>query len=105
LAIPIWAAAELASTIDPPRLRIAGAAARTTAKAEVRLVAMVSWNSSAVVRCAGLSSTDPARFATPSSRPCAATTSSTSAPTAAMSRASTTWAVAPVSAARASSAT
>jgi hypothetical protein len=78
LAMPIWAAAEAASTIDPPSDRMAGAAARTTANAEVRLVAIVSWNSSGVVRWAGLSSTDPARFATPSRRPWRPTTSSTS---------------------------
>src|SRR6056297_1141120 len=102
LAMPICAAAEEASTIDPPCSRMVGAAARTTANAEVRLVAIVSWNSSGVVRWAGFSSTDPARFATPSSRPCRATTSSIVVPTAAMSRASTVWLVPPISSASAS---
>ncbi len=103
LAIPSRAAAEEVRTIDPPVFLMARDAARTVANAEPRFVRKTSVHSSGVVRCAGLSRSDPTQFAIPSRRPWRVSTSLTHESTSDGSVASTLEVATPRSSARASS--
>jgi hypothetical protein len=79
LARPRRAAADDTRTTLPPPGCAASTrpAARTVANAVVRLSAIVRANSSAVVRCAGLSSSEPTQFTSPAIGPWRAATSAT----------------------------
>ena len=59
LARPIRAAALETSTTDPPSVFMSLPAARTQPKAESRLAESVPRHSAVVVRCAGLSRSEP----------------------------------------------
>src|SRR5271166_4713152 len=69
LANPMRTAAVESSTMEPPCCAIAAVAARTTAKADFRLVVIVASHSSSESRCAGLRRRDPTQFATPVTPP------------------------------------
>ena len=73
---PAIAAADETSTTDPP-FRKWRPAARTVAKAVVSDAATTPSYCSRDVRCAGLSSIDPAKHATPSRGPACSTARST----------------------------
>mmetsp|Transcript_44622 Transcript_44622/g.74433 ORF Transcript_44622/g.74433 Transcript_44622/m.74433 type:complete len:262 (+) Transcript_44622:143-928(+) len=76
LGSPVWATAEEQRTMDPPLgdcLLITLTAAFTAQNALNRFVLITSLNSSSVVVCAGLRSTEPTQFTTPSTRPYVAT--------------------------------
>jgi hypothetical protein len=82
-ARPTRAAADEMSTIEPPP-RITLPPARTAAKAESRLAAIVCRHSSSLVACADFKSIDPTQLTRPSSRPWSSATDRTNDSTSAV---------------------